>query len=233
MDYVEGFLSFRPTDRNMSSGETATLNFFSKLYDFIDMNLVKERQFLSNRQNYVLLLDEADLGFHPIWKKKYVNAILKALPHFFENLIPKPNLQIIITTHDPLTLSDIPLNNVIFLQKQGDSCGVVSGNDKIQKTFGANITDLLAHSFFVGDGLIGDFAKSKIEETITWINENKTNKGENFEEKLEYHKKVINLIDERILRLKLTEMITDLVPDNEYYNQALDDEIAKLNQLKK
>lgn len=233
MDYVEGFLSFRPTDRNMSSGETATLNFFSKLYDFIDMNLVEERQFLSNRPNYILLLDEADLGFHPIWKKKYVNAILKALPHFFENLTPNPNLQIIITTHDPLTLSDIPLNNVIFLQKQGDFCGVVSGNDKIQKTFGANITDLLAHSFFVGDGLIGDFAKSKIEETITWINENKTNKGENFEEKLKYHKKVINLIDERVLRLKLTEMITDLVPDNEYYNQALDDEIAKLDRLRK
>lgn len=233
MNYVEGFLSYRPTDRNMSSGETATLNFFSKLYDFIDMNLVEERQFLSNRQNYILLLDEADLGFHPIWKKKYVNAILKALPHFFENLTPKPNLQIIITTHDPLTLSDIPLNNVIFLQRQGNSCGVVSGNDKIQKTFGANITDLLAHSFFVGDGLIGDFAKSKIEETITWINKNKTNKGENFEEELEYHKKVINLIDERVLRLKLTEMITDLVHDNEYYNQALDDEITKLNQLRK
>lgn len=233
MDYVEGFLSFYPTDRNMSSGETATLNLFSKLYDFIDLNLVEERKSLPDRQNYILLLDEADLGFHPLWKKKYVNAILKSLPYFFENLPLKPNLQIIITTHDPLTLSDIPLNNVIFLQKQENFCGVVSRNDKIQKTFGANITDLLTHSFFVGDGLIGDFAKSKIEDTITWINENKTNQGENFEKELKYYKKVINLIDERVLKLKLTEMIIELVPDDDYHNQIIEEEIEKLKRLRK
>ncbi|MFK8285378.1 AAA family ATPase [Capnocytophaga canis] len=233
MDYVEGFLSFYPADRNMSSGETATLNLFSKLYDFIDMNLVEERQFLSNTQNYILLLDEADLGFHPLWKKKYVNAILKALPYFFENLLLKPNLQIIITTHDPLTLSDLPMNNVVFIQRQGDFLEVVPEENKVQKTFGANITDLLAHSFFVGDGLIGDFAKSKIEDTITWINENKTNQGENFEKELEYHKKIINLIDERVLKLKLTEMITELVPDDHYHNQIIEEEIKKLKRLRK
>ncbi|GIM50578.1 AAA family ATPase [Capnocytophaga stomatis] len=233
MDYVEGFLSFYPTDRNMSSGETATLNLFSKLYDFIDMNLVEERPFLSNTKNYILLLDEADLGFHPLWKKKYVNAILKALPYFFENLPLKPNLQIIITTHDPLTLSDLPMNNVVFIQRQGDFLEVVPEENKVQKTFGANITDLLAHSFFVGDGLIGDFAKSKIEDTITWINENKTNQGENFEKELKYYKKVINLIDERVLKLKLTEMITELVPDDDYHNQIIDEEIKKLKRLRK
>lgn len=234
-DYTDGFIAFKPTDRNMSSGETAMLNFFSKLYSFIQDNLIEKSKSLPNKENYILLLDEADLGFHPIWKKKYVDAILKALPYFFESLKEKPKLQIIITTHDPLTLSDLPINNVVFLQKEDKYCSVISGTDqnKIQKTFGANITDLLADSFFVENGLIGDFVKSKIEETITWINENRINKGESFEEELKYYKKVINLIDERILRLKLTEMITDLVPDNEYYNQAIDDEITKLNQLKK
>lgn len=232
-NYVEGILSFNPTDRNMSSGEIALLNFMSKLYYFIDMNLVEERKFLPDKQNYILLLDEADLGFHPLWKKKYVNAILKTLPYFFENLKVKPNLQIIITTHDPLTLSDLPMNNVVFIQRQGDFLEVVPEENKVQKTFGANITDLLAHSFFVENGLIGDFAKSKIEETIIWINENKTNKGENFEKELEYHKKIINLIDERVLKLKLTEMITELVPDDHYYNQIIEEEIEKLKRLKK
>ncbi|GIM57466.1 hypothetical protein CAPN006_18580 [Capnocytophaga canimorsus] len=232
-NYVEGILSFNPTDRNMSSGEIALLNFMSKLYYFIDMNLVEERKFLPDKQNYILLLDEADLGFHPLWKKKYVNAILKTLPYFFENLKVKPNLQIIITTHDPLTLSDLPMNNVVFIQRQGDFLEVVPEENKVQKTFGANITDLLAHSFFVENGLIGDFAKSKIEETIIWINENKTNKGENFEKELEYHKKIINLIDERVLKLKLTEMITELVPDDHYHNQIIEEEIKKLKRLRK
>lgn len=235
-DYTDGFIAFRPTDRNMSSGENALLNFFSKLYSFIQDNLIEESKSLPNKENYILLLDEADLGFHPIWKKKYVDAILKALPYFFESFEVKPKLQIIITTHDPLTLSDLPINNVVFLQKEDKYCSVISGTDqnKIQKTFGANITDLLAYSFFVGDGLVGDFAKSKIEKTIIWINENKGKSLDNINaDELEHHKKVINLIDERVLRLKLTEMITDLVPDNEYYNQAIDDEITKLNQLRK
>ena len=239
-DYTEGILFFRPTDRNMSSGENALLNFFSKLYDFIESNLSTERKSLKDKENYILLLDEADLGFHPIWKKKYIDAILKAIPHFFKALDLIPKLQIIITTHDPLTLSDLPINNVVFLYKNGDYCNVISDNDKnrIQKTFGANITDLLAHSFFIEDGLIGDFAKSKIKAVIDWIEKNK-NKTQNFKEnkdfirELEYHKKVINLIDEKIIKIKLAEMITDLVPDETYYNQVIDKEIEFLRNKKR
>ncbi|MCX8524684.1 hypothetical protein OF897_12245 [Chryseobacterium formosus] len=237
-NYVEGFLSFRPTDRNMSSGENALLNFFSKLYSFIQDNLIKESKSLHDKENYILLLDEADLGFHPVWKKKYIEAILKTLPYFFETLQIKPNLQIIITTHDPFTLSDLPIDNVVFLYKDKGYCSVILENDRIQKTFGANITNLLAHSFFVDDGLIGDFSKSKIREVIDWINENKnlseTRKSTpEFLERLEYYKKVINLIDEKITKLKLSEMITDLVPDSEYYNQIIEDEITLLRKKKR
>ena len=239
-DYTDGFISFRPTDRNMSSGENALLNFFSKLYSFIQNNLVEESKSLPDKENYILLLDEADLGFHPIWKKRYVDAILKTIPYFFESLKVKPKLQIVITTHDPLTLSDLPINNVIFLQKNDEYCSVISDTDKnkIQKTFGANITDLLAHSFFIEDGLIGDFSKSKIKEVIDWINKNKnlsdTQKSTpEFKDKLQYYKKVVNLIDEKIVKIKLAEMITDLVPDNNYYNQVIDDEVEFLNRKKK
>src|SRR5690606_31578229 len=110
--------------------------------------------------------------------------------------------------------------------------------NKIQKTFGANITDLLAHSFFVENGLIGDFSRSKIKEVIDWINESKELSLEKkttpqFKEKLEYYKKVVNLIDEKVVKIKLTEMITDLVPDNEYYNQVIDREIELLRNKKK
>ncbi|MEK6511205.1 AAA family ATPase [Myroides odoratimimus] len=239
-DYTDGFIAFRPTDRNLSSGENALLNFFSKLYSFIQGNLIEESKSLPNKENYILLLDEADLGFHPIWKKRYVDAILKTLPYFFKSLEVKPKIQIIITTHDPLTLSDLPINNVVFLQKDGKYCSVISDTDqnKIQKTFGANITDLLAHSFFVENGLIGDFSRSKIKEVIDWINENKKiseirKSTPEFTEKLEYYKKVINLIDEKVVKIKLTEMITDLVPDNEYYNQVIDIEIELLKNKKK
>lgn len=239
-DYIDSFIDFRPTDRNLSSGENALLNFYSKLYSFIQNNLIKESKSLPDKDNYVLLLDEADLGFHPVWKKRYIDAILKTIPYFFEELEVVPTLQIIITTHDSLTLSDFPNNNVIFLQKNGDLSSVISNNDqlKIQKTFGANISELLSHSFFVEDGLIGDFSKSKINEVIDWINQNKKLvkkriSTEDFQKEYEHYKKVINLIDEKVVKLKLTEMITDLVPDDEYYNQVIDKEIEFLKRRKK
>lgn len=239
-DYSDGFISFRPTDKNLSSGENALLNFFSKLYDFIQSKLIEDSKLLPDKDCYVLLLDEADLGFHPIWKKRYISAILNTLPYFFDSLKTTPELQIIITTHDPLTLSDLPNNNVIFLQKDGDFCSVITnGNSsKIKKTFGANISDLLAHSFFVDEGLIGDFSKSKINEIIKWINRNKESSPSKlmnlkFMEELSHYKKLISLIDEKVVKLKLTEMITDLVPDNDYYNQIIEEEIRYLRNKKK
>ncbi len=165
-----------------------------------------------------------------MWKKRFINTILKSIPYFFEELTPKPNLQIILTTHDPLTLSDIPKHNVIFLEKPEE--GKCQISSRFQKTFGANITDLLADSFFIQDGLIGDFAKSKIKEVIDWINENR-NKTEINEEELERYQKVIELIDERVIKLKLSEMITELLPDNTFYNEMIDKEIEKLQNQKR
>ena len=210
----------------MSSGEFAILNFFSKLYFFLKTKPIT----LFNKKTFILLLDEADLGLHPMWKKRFINTILKSIPYFFEELNSKPNLQIILTTHDPLTLSDIPKHNVIFLEKVEDvKCKI---SLEVQKTFGANITDLLADSFFIKDGLIGNFAKSKIDEVINWINKNK-NKTKISKKKLTHYKKVIELIDERIIKLKLSEMITELLPDNTFYNEMIDKEIEKLQNQKK
>ena len=220
------FITIDPLERSLSSGEFAILNFFSKLYFF----LKNKPTTLFNKKNFILLLDEADLGLHPMWKKRFINTILKSIPYFFEGLTPKPNLQIILTTHDPLTLSDIPKHNVIFLEKPEE--GKCQISSRVQKTFGANITDLLADSFFIKDGLIGDFAKSKIKEVIDWINKNK-NKTKISKKKLTYYKKVIELIDERIIKLKLSEMITELLPDNTFYNEMIDKEIEKLQNQKK
>lgn len=239
-NYTEGILSFRPTDKNLSSGENALLNFFSKLYDFINTNLSEKSKSLNDKENYVLLLDEADMGFHPTWKKRYVNVLLKTLPHFFSSLNIIPKLQIIITTHDPLTLSDLPVNNVSFLIKSKNSCVVVTenSNKKIRRTFGANITDLLSHSFFIDSGLIGDFSKSKIKAVIDWIEKNKNissdrKKNPKFIEELNYNKKVIDLIDEKIVKFKLVEMISDFTEEDEYYNDLIDKEIEFLRRKKR
>ena len=174
-------IEFKP-DKKLSYGEKSLLNLFSSLNEFT----IRKNNDLRLKENYILLLDEADLGFHPLWKKKFVSAITKVIPLIFKKLnddidknkfpdLEERKVQIILTTHDPLTLSDIPNYNITYIKKIPNAIDseislILKENDKPNKSFGANITDLIADSFFINDGLIGDFAKNKINETIEWLN---------------------------------------------------------------
>jgi predicted ATP-binding protein involved in virulence len=236
---IEGFINYIPATKKLSSGENALLNLFSRIYGFINNNLVEESKYLPEKKHYIILLDEADLSFHPSWKKKFIKSIISTLPFFFNGLKKPPSLQIIFTTHDPLTLSDIPQSNVIYLDKNIENVTFIN-NDKAQ-SFGANVHDLLANSFFLGDGFIGDFAKEKIQEVLDNLNfiflsqeieELNNNLKENNKDLLifkkeqiknlegqfltkdkEYLKKIIAIVDEPILRYKMDEMYTQAFPE--------------------
>lgn len=214
-------LEFRP-DRLLSTGEKSLIDLFASLNSYIDRNKDRKHHCL---ENYLLLMDEPELGYHPEWKKKFVQAITKALPILFSEIEPhcfnektkktikselsSPRLQIIFTTHDPLTLSDLPSVNITYMDKDhlGNSL-ILEKEKQPKKSFGANISQLLADSFFIGDGLIGDFSKSKIDSTIVWLNDPKdfTN--------IEYHKALINIIDEPIVKQKLMEMYSEKMKDD-------------------
>lgn len=154
------FLTFKP-NKHLSLGEESLLNFFSSIYDNkqVDCNSV------------ILLLDEPELGFHPEWKKKFINSIVNILPElYFEINKDIANIQVIFTSHDPLTLSDIANSNIIYLSKMNDNKLQICNNNLAQKTFATNINELLSCSFFLNDELVGDFARKKIESIIILIN---------------------------------------------------------------
>lgn len=162
-------LDIVPSNLKLSTGEKAILDFYSSLHDHI-INLDGE---MIVNQNFLLLLDEPELGYHPFWKKKFVKAISTTLPIFFLNL-KKTNennqshsVQVIFTTHDPLTLSDLPSDKVIYLNKTNDFTILETNTIK---SFSTNINELLSNSFYLGNELIGDFAKEKIESIILKLN---------------------------------------------------------------
>jgi energy-coupling factor transporter ATP-binding protein EcfA2 len=226
---IEEFINYMPFSRRMSSGEGALLNFYSRIYDFLNSNL-KELKYRKLCNHYILLLDEADLTFHITWKKKYVKALLATLPYFFDELEIKPSIEIIFTTHDPITLSDLPNTNVIYIERPdyGSPSRILDFNNKRRplKTFGANISDLIADSFFVEESLIGNFAFDKIQEAIKWLN-NKDNL-----ERKSYFKQLIKMIDEPIVQRKLAEMYDDKTKDN-FQADVIDEQINKLQELRK
>jgi hypothetical protein len=228
-DRIDGFISYMPFSKRLSSGEHALLNLFSRLYNFIELNL-NNNKFRKSNDHYILLIDEGDLSFHPNWKKKYVKALLNTLPYFFDGLENNPSLEIIFTTHDPLALSDIPNSNVIYVERKNynNKSNILDYDDKNKpnKTFGANISNLLADSFFTENSLIGDFVFDKIRETIKWL-ENEQDKNTP-----EYYKKVISLIDEPIVQRKLAEMY-DLKMGGNFHLNIIEEQISILEKIKK
>ena len=142
-----------------------------------------------------LFLDETELGLHPEWQREYIYKILTILKQ-----VKFLNINILLTTHSPFLLSDIPYQNIVFL----------NNSTNIRQTFGANIHTLLTDSFFMEDGLMGEFAKKKIQEIIDYLNDKKT-LDEIFTKK-EHIKQVIEAIGEPFLKEKLLKMYDKKFP---------------------
>lgn len=116
------------------------------------------------KYKYVMaIFDEIELYFHPEMQRVFISSLRDGLTQMhFRNL---KGVQILLATHSPFILSDIPRQNVLFLDKEG--CPV-----EVEKmsTFGANIHTMLKNSFFLHDGTIGAFSQMVIDEAFDTIN---------------------------------------------------------------
>lgn len=195
ISFVE-FLSF---SWGLSSGEMMLLNLFSKLTHLL--NFENGKTFLSNKNNTVffdsekpvsnaiILLDEAEVAYHPEWQRLYFQSVLNFLK---KNIMPMTHVQLIIATHSPIILSDIPKQNTLVLLKNRDNVDVV---ENISETFAANIYTLFRNNFFLDESGMGCFALSKLESIIKEINSDTPDK--------EQIKKYINLVGDPFLKDKL------------------------------
>lgn len=112
--------------------------------------------------NYVnIVLEEVELYFHPEYQRKFIDKLISYLKRSHFDRIEHFNIMIV--THSPFILSDIPRDNVLFLN-EGLSYNAYEICDS--NTFGANIHDLLRTSFFLKNGLLGEFANKKIAELL-------------------------------------------------------------------
>lgn len=233
LSHLQQFVNFEFSNRSLSSGETAMLNLFSRIFDFFDRKILNT-PIIQKAEYYLLFLDEADLGYHPKWKTTYISSIIQFCKSFFKELGAK--VQIVISTHDPLSLSDIPNYNITYLHKsENDERTILSFTDSQRPTlsFAANITDLLEDSFFLEEHPIGDFAKKKISEVINWINKNKDNNREYNQQEFKNVKQIISLIEEPVLRNKLIEMISEIEVDRDFIEEMIEKETSYLRNLLK
>lgn len=139
----------------LSSGEQELLNLLSRLYYGIT---IKPQKFHNISSPRILLLDEAEIGFHPDWQREYVKMLTEFMCYM--RVRAGVDFQIIITSHSPIILSDVPVSCVNFLRREGEVTELVSNE---RETFGENVFRLYRRAFFMENGLVGEFAKMKIQ----------------------------------------------------------------------
>jgi len=225
--------------RGLSSGEETFLYQFSRFY-FLKQSY-KESPFMNLKvdnklvKNIILLIDEGEVTLHPEWQKNYISYLVDFLKKNFTQ-----NIHLILTTHSPFILSDIPNENLIFLDKvdnntkdkypnlaidnlESGMCVNVSKEIEI-KTFGANIHTLLTHGFFMEDGLMGNFAKERLGKILKYL----TKEKDFIDLTREEIKYIIDSVGEELLQKKLQSLYNDFYQIEKTKEEIYLERIAEL-----
>ncbi len=204
----------------LSSGEKQlTFAVSSLLYHLNNIDSVAEdnnrRRIIYKRVN--IILEEVELYFHPELQKQLVKFIIDGIGQL--EFMSIQGINIILVTHSPFVLSDIPSSNILALTKDGSAANGI-------RSFGSNIHDLLKDSFFLETGWIGDFSKTHIQRIIDRLKDGNRNK-ENGDR---LHRDIL-LIEEPVIRTLLLEEYRRAYPQ-ETISQRMEELTKELEELK-
>jgi len=198
----------------LSSGEKQRVYSISTLiYHLNNLSSVAKVHQLYKYKRVNIVFDELELYFHPELQRNLINDIVESIKKI--DLKEIDSINILLITHSPFILSDIPDSNILFLEDNG----LPLTNRENIKTFGGNIHELLAHSFFLKNGFIGEFAKNKIQAIIDKLNPDEKKSKKDLNRDLIW--KEIQIIGEPFLKEKLEEM---------YYSKF--DKTRRINELR-
>jgi predicted ATPase len=143
-----------------SSGEYQLVSVLSSiLYHIRNIDSVDK----TGKYNYItVLLDEIELYFHPNMQRFFIRKLLEALSKLDNELY---GIHVLFATHSPFILSDIQERKILKLKN-----GSIEQRENRYNSFAANIHDLLADEFFLGEGYMGAFAQKQIESAINLLN---------------------------------------------------------------
>lgn len=212
LDSVSNF-GYRPNHRKRSKIQEQNRNFVSTI-QYRHVNIV---------------FDEIELYFHPEMQRTFVSNLLDGLGQMkFKQL---RSIQIMLVTHSPFILSDIPRENVLFLGKDGypkrieDMC-----------TFGANIHCMLKHSFFLYNGSMGEYAQNTIKKIVDKLNfYNLVNQFRNIEKEVlpaEKKEKMQYLKDSNYRMIKLLPIEMQKKIDKQRFDEILKEEFNEMPLIK-
>ena len=211
---------------SLSSGERQRLASLScVIYHLRNLNSKKKEDV--KYRNVSIVLEEIELYFHPEYQREFIKELIDMIERSgFKEI---DNIHILLVTHSPFILSDIPQGNVMLLKK---GCVAENGQKKQLTSFCANIYQLLDTGFFMERGAIGEFAKHYINRIVTGLNAwwEKRNGGDVDEKVLEEYPigklhVMIDLIDDHVIRDSLMSRLHELTGES-----PIDMEIERLKR---
>lgn len=187
---------------SMSSGQKQMLQCFSYImYHLKNLQSVKDGEYHAKYHHVNLVFDEAELYYHPEFQRSIIRDLIRMLSWCHIDGRKIRSINMIIVTHSPFVLSDVPRQNCLFLN---------DGNVEHPKneTFGANIHDLLYSNFFIKD-YMGSIARKAVDDIVKLKNMNDKNgvTQEMKEEDVEYFSYLASTIAEPYIRKQLMAVV--------------------------
>lgn len=198
-------------NNNISEGELQLINTYSGIYYALTNGY-------KNQKSAIILLDEPDKSFHPMWISSFIDNLVKLV----ESIDNDMKYQFIISTHSPFMLSDVPKDCITCIDIV-DHQRIIS---KAKKSFGSNYYDIIKDTFFLEDS-VGMFAKRKINEMIEVINNIDNNINE---ENIKRINEMISVIDDDYLKNILHSELNKKISN---FNQKMALELEQENLLKR
>lgn len=169
---------------DFSSGEKQKIHSITSIvYHLINLNSIFNNGDSKNpdlkktfKYKYInVIFDEVELYFHPDLQRTFIKDLIDYIGKINISLVEHiKGINFCFATHSPFILSDIPSANVMYLEVNEVTKKSKQKNNN-SETFGANIHDLLANDFFMKDGFMGEYAKTKILSAIEYLDKSIVN----------------------------------------------------------
>lgn len=197
----------------LSAGQEAILNQFVQIWEGINY---------SKSENLLISIDEGELYLHPEWQRQYIDLIYSFINYFVKLKKKVKNVQIILTSHSPFIVSDIPKFNLVFLKRENGNSNqrpvvTIVNSQYHQSTFGGNIFDLYKNSFFVDD-FFGEYSIKWINEALRLVNKKERQSDRN-DFSISDEKQLrdfIQIIGEKVLKDVLQSQLTNMNQSEQY-----------------
>lgn len=178
----------------ISSGQRAYFNLFSSIWN----GMQNQRLAPVKRHGALICIDEGDLYLHPQWQIEFIDRLIKCLPR-----ISGGKIQIVITTHSPILISDLPRQCIVLLSRPGDNSAVGGANSiEAPKTFAANLYDIYQYSFGLQQKRSGNLSSRYLKKIYSLLDKNALSDSEVQELKL-----AISVIDDEIIKYHIKSRV--------------------------